>query len=56
MAKRQVFGEEAKSLKQTHRKMAKVIISTKNERGKYAFKETIIDQEDVSDYIQKNKS
>lgn len=56
MAKRQVFGEEAKSLKQTHRKMAKVIISTKNERGKYAFKETIIDQDDVSDYIQKNKS
>ncbi|MDZ7717782.1 MAG: DUF4295 family protein [Balneolaceae bacterium] len=56
MAKRQIFGEEAKSLKQTHRKMAKVIISTKNERGKYAFKETIIDQENVSDYIQKNKS
>lgn len=56
MAKRQVFGEEAKSLKQAHRKMAKVIISTKNERGKYAFKETIIDQDSVSDYIQKNKS
>ncbi|MCG2587169.1 MAG: DUF4295 domain-containing protein [Bacteroidetes bacterium] len=56
MAKRQVFGEEAKSLKQTHRKMAKVIISTKNERGKYAFKETIIDQDDVTDYIQRNKS
>ena len=56
MAKKQVFGEEAKSLKSRHRKMAKVIISTKNERGKYAFKETIIDQEDVSEYIKNNKS
>lgn len=56
MAKRQIFGEEAKSLKQAHRRMAKVIISTKNDRGKYAFKETIIDQDSVSNYIQKNKT
>ncbi len=56
MAKKQIFGEEAKSLKDTHRKMAKVIISTKNERGKYAFKESMIDQEKVSEYIQKNRS
>jgi hypothetical protein len=56
MAKKQVFGEEAKSLKFAHRKMAKVIISTKNERGKYAFKETMIDQESVTDFISKNKA
>lgn len=56
MAKKQVFGDEAKSLKGSHRKMAKVIISTKNERGKYAFKETMIDQENVNNFIQKNKA
>lgn len=56
MAKKQVFGEEAKSLKFAHRKMAKVIISTKNERGKYAFKETMVDQDNVTDFINKNKA
>ncbi len=56
MAKRQVFGEEAKSLKSSHRKMAKVIISTKNTRGKYAFRETMVDQESVQDFLKKNKS
>lgn len=56
MAKKQVFGEDAKSLKGSHRKMAKVIISTKNERGKYAFRERMIDQDDVNNFIQKNKA
>ncbi len=56
MAKKQVFGEEAKSLKFSHRKMAKVIISNKNDRGKYSFRETMMDQESVADFIQKNKS
>jgi hypothetical protein len=56
MAKKQVFGDEAKSLKSAHRKMAKVIISTKNARGKYSYKETMIDQDSVSDFIQKNKA
>ncbi|MCC5904746.1 MAG: DUF4295 family protein [Balneolaceae bacterium] len=56
MAKKQVFGEEAKSLKFAHRKMAKVIISTKNERGKYSFKETMVDQDNVTDFINKNKA
>lgn len=56
MAKKQVFGEEAKSLKFAHRKMAKVIISTKNDRGKYAFKETMVDQDSVNDFIKNNKA
>ncbi|WP_083750181.1 DUF4295 family protein [Rhodohalobacter halophilus] len=55
MAKKQAFGEEALALKQSQRKMAKVIISTKNERGKYAFRETMMDQDDVKDFISKNK-
>ncbi|MFO7800473.1 DUF4295 family protein [Rhodohalobacter sp.] len=56
MAKRQAFGEEAQALKQSQRKMAKVIISTKNERGKYAFKETMMNQDDVKEFISKSKS
>lgn len=55
MAKKQVFGDEAQRKKGTHRKMAKVIISAKSTRGKYAFKEAMVDQEDVNTFIQKNK-
>ena len=56
MAKKQKFGEEAKSKKGTQRKMAKVIISTKNKSGKYSYKETMLDQDRVSDFLSKNKS
>lgn len=55
MAKKQAFGEEAKRLKGTHRKMAKVIISTKTTRGKYGFKEAMVDQESVREFIDKNR-
>ncbi|MDR8391305.1 DUF4295 domain-containing protein [Aliifodinibius sp. S!AR15-10] len=55
MAKKQVFGEEAQKLKGSHRKMAKVIISTKSTRGKYAFKEAMIDEDEVRDFISQNK-
>jgi len=56
MAKKQAFGEEAQALKDSQRKMAKVIVATLNDRGKYAYKETMMDQEDVKDFIQKSKS
>ncbi|MDX1618294.1 MAG: DUF4295 family protein [Balneolaceae bacterium] len=55
MAKKQVFGDEAQRRKGSHRKMAKVIISTKSTRGKYAFKESMVDQEEVNTFIQQNK-
>ncbi|MDX1639218.1 MAG: DUF4295 family protein [Balneolaceae bacterium] len=55
MAKKQVFGEEAQKVKGSHRKMAKVIISTKSTRGKYAFKEAMIDEEEVRDFISQNR-
>lgn len=55
MAKKQAFGEDAQRLKNTHRKMAKVIISTKSTRGKFAFKEAMVDQDSVRDYINDNK-
>ncbi|MEX1062211.1 MAG: DUF4295 family protein [Balneolaceae bacterium] len=56
MAKKQAFGEQAQQLKAAHRKMAKVIIATKNRRGKFAYKEAIVDQDDAQEFIQKNKS
>lgn len=55
MAKKQVFGEEAQKRKGSHRKMAKVIISTKSTRGKYAFKEAMIDENEVQNFISENK-
>jgi len=55
MAKRQAFGEQAQQLKAAHRKMAKVVIATKNSRGKFAYKEAMIDQDNAKEFIQKNK-
>lgn len=55
MAKQQAFGEEALQAKAAHRRMAKVIIASKNDKGKYAYKEVMVEQDDVKDYIQRNK-
>lgn len=56
MAKKQSFGQDALQAKAAHRKMAKVIISTKNDKGKYAYRELMMDQENVKEYIQNNKA
>lgn len=56
MAKKQAFGEEALQAKAAHRRMAKVVIASKNDKGKYAYKEAMIEQDDVKDYIQQNKA
>ena len=55
MAKKQAFGEEALQRKGTHRRMAKVIVSTKSTRNKYAFKEAMVDQDKVQEFINENK-
>ena len=56
MAKKQVHGNMAKEMKKAQEKKAKVIISTKNDKGKHAFKETIINQDDVKEFIQQQTS
>ena len=56
MAKKQVFGSEALAARASQRKMAKVVISTKNASGKYSYQETMVDQDKVKDFIQKNKA
>lgn len=57
MAKKQTFGAEAMQLKAAHRRMAKVIISTPTDkRNKYAFKEAMVEQDSVKDFIKQNSS
>ncbi|MEX2656342.1 MAG: DUF4295 domain-containing protein [Balneolales bacterium] len=56
MAKKQVFGEQVLVAKAAQRKMAKVILSKKSARGKIAFHEATIDQDQVKEYISKNKA
>lgn len=56
MAKKQTFGEKVLKAKASHRKMAKVVISTKNSAGKYAFKEAMVDHDNVKDFLQQAKN
>lgn len=56
MAKKQVFGEEVFAQKAAQRKMAKVIVSKKTAKGKVAFHESTVDQDQVKEFISRNKS
>lgn len=56
MAKKQVFGSEALQARASQRRMAKVVISTKNASGKYSYQETMVAQDNVKEFIQKNKA
>lgn len=55
MAKKKTFGTEGSEEKATDRRMAKVIVAKKTANNKYAYKEAIIDQNDVQSFIQENK-
>lgn len=56
MAKKQTFGEKVLASKATQRKMAKVILSKKSNKGTVVFHESTVDQDNVKDFISKNKS
>ncbi len=56
MAKKHVFGSDALAAKAAQRRRAKVIISTRNENGKYSYREAMVDQDNVKDFIQSNKA
>ncbi len=56
MAKKKVFGEEAKKKADGQRKMAKVIVSTKTESNNYAFKEAMVPQNEVREYIKEKQA
>jgi len=54
MAKKQTFGTEAQE-KKGNRRMAKVIVAKKTERNNYAYKEAIIDEDEVQNFIKENR-
>lgn len=56
MAKKQVFGADALQAKMSAKRMAKVVISTKNDSGKYSYREAMVEQENVQSFIKKNKA
>jgi hypothetical protein len=56
MAKKQAFGEQALKMKESQRKMAKVVIATKNNKGKFAYKEAMVDQDNAKEFIQQHRS
>ncbi|WP_138431106.1 DUF4295 family protein [Fodinibius saliphilus] len=55
MAKKKTFGTEGEGSSSSDRRMAKVIVATKTDNNKYGYKEAIIDQDDVKDFIKENK-
>lgn len=55
MAKKQTFGDKALQLKQSQRKMAKVILAKKSDKGTFGYREAIVDNETVKDFIAKNR-
>ncbi|MEX0684574.1 MAG: DUF4295 domain-containing protein [Balneolales bacterium] len=54
MAKKQTFGDKT-AAKAAQRKMAKVIMSHKTNKGSFSFRETTIDQDKVNEYISGNR-
>ncbi len=56
MAKKQTFGEKVLAAKLAQRKMAKVIVSQKASIGTCKFKEAVIDQDKVQEFIAAHKA
>lgn len=56
MAKKQAFGKSALDAKASQTRMAKVVISTKNASGKYSYGETMVEQDQVNDFIKAKKA
>ncbi|MEX0772251.1 MAG: DUF4295 family protein [Balneolales bacterium] len=55
MAKKQSFGDKVAAAKASQRKMAKVIMSHKTQKGSFSFRETTMEQDTVKDYIKTNR-
>jgi len=56
MAKKQTFGEKVLAAKLAAKKMAKVVIAKSNGKGTYSFNETMVEQENVKDFLAKYKN
>ena len=55
MAKKQSFGDKVAAQKAGQRKMARVILSHKNNKGSFSYREATIEQAEVKDYINANR-
>lgn len=55
MAKKKIFGTDNAEQKSDDRRMAKVIVAQKTANNKYGYKEAIIDENNVQDFINENK-
>lgn len=55
MAKKKAFSTEGADQKASDRRMAKVIVAKKTANNKYGYKEAIIGQDEVQDFIKANK-
>ncbi|MEL7833212.1 DUF4295 domain-containing protein [Fodinibius sp. Rm-B-1B1-1] len=55
MAKKKTFGTNETEQKSGDRRMAKVIVAQKTANNKYGYKEAIIDEDNVQDFIKENK-
>lgn len=53
MAKQHKMGQKGAG---ADRKMARVILSVKNNKGSYSFRESIMEQGEAKEYVQKHKS
>lgn len=55
MAKNKAFGEAAEKKAGDQGKRVKVVISTKLDNNKYAFKEKMVPQDEARDYIKEKQ-
>jgi hypothetical protein len=55
MAKKKTFGTEGQDQKADKNRMAKVIVAHKTPSNNYAYKEAIIQEDEVQNFIQENK-
>lgn len=55
MAKKQVFGTGAQGKNEADRRMVKVIVAKKTANNKFGYKEAIVEQDEVQDFIKANK-
>ncbi|MDZ7659416.1 DUF4295 domain-containing protein [Fodinibius sp.] len=55
MAKKKTFGTEGQEQQAGDGRMAKVIVAHKTPDNNYAYKEAVIQEDKVQDFIQENK-
>ena len=55
MAKKQAFGTQSQQTKSAQRRMVKVIVARKTTNNKFGYKEAVVEQNEVQNFIKANK-